>query len=121
VKPHPGPSFDCEPSQTHSLEGGPDVLLSRPQPLEALHLGGGASGGPASTLAQTNCRSRRIFDAPSRSSSHRQYAVLGLDPAALARPRQREGELTLGELNGQLERESARAAADDQIDLPANL
>jgi len=39
VKPHPGPSFDCEPSQTHSLEGGPDDLLSRPQPVEARHLG----------------------------------------------------------------------------------
>src|SRR5439155_3442711 len=38
VKPHPGPSFDCEPSQTHSLEGGPDDLLSRPQPVEARHL-----------------------------------------------------------------------------------
>src|ERR1700675_3019645 len=40
VKPHPGPSFDCEPSQTHSLEGDPDDLLSRPQPVEARHLGG---------------------------------------------------------------------------------
>ena len=30
-----GSSFDCEPWQTHSLEGGPDDLLSRPQPLEA--------------------------------------------------------------------------------------
>ena len=38
MKPHPGPSFDCEPSQTHSLEGGPDDLLSRPQPLEARQL-----------------------------------------------------------------------------------
>src|SRR5947208_3657086 len=38
VKRHPGPSFDCEPSQTHSLEGGPDDLLSRPQPVEARHL-----------------------------------------------------------------------------------
>ena len=34
-----GTSFDCEPSQTHSLEGGPDDLLSRPQPVEARHLG----------------------------------------------------------------------------------
>ena len=33
-----GSSFDCEPSQTHSLEGGPDDLLSRPQPIEARHL-----------------------------------------------------------------------------------
>ena len=39
VKPHPGPSFGCEPSQTHSLEGGPDDLLSRPQRVEARHLG----------------------------------------------------------------------------------
>ena len=38
VKPHPGPSFDCEPSQTHSLGGGPDHLLSRPQPVEARQL-----------------------------------------------------------------------------------
>src|SRR5207248_10404795 len=38
VKPHPGPSFDCEPSQTHSLEGGPDDLSSCPQPVEARHL-----------------------------------------------------------------------------------
>jgi hypothetical protein len=31
VQPPPGPSFDCEASQTHSLEGGgPDDLLSRP-------------------------------------------------------------------------------------------
>src|SRR5438270_3372393 len=38
VKRHPGPSFDCEPWQTHSLEGGPDDLPSRPQPVEARHL-----------------------------------------------------------------------------------
>src|SRR5204862_1112666 len=38
VKPHPGPSFDCEPWQTHSLEGGPDDLPNRPQPVEARHL-----------------------------------------------------------------------------------
>jgi hypothetical protein len=36
-----GSSFDCEPSQTHSLEGDPDDLLSRPQPPEAGHLAGG--------------------------------------------------------------------------------
>src|SRR4051794_26234945 len=39
VKPHPGSSFSCEPWQTHSLEGGPDGLPSRPQPNEARHLG----------------------------------------------------------------------------------
>jgi hypothetical protein len=33
-----GSSFDCEPSQTHSLEGDPDDLLSRPQRVEARHL-----------------------------------------------------------------------------------
>src|SRR5437764_3809230 len=38
VKPHPGPSFDCEPSQTHSLEGGPDDLPNRPQPVQARQL-----------------------------------------------------------------------------------
>jgi hypothetical protein len=48
VKPHPGPSFEREPSQTHSLEGGPDDLLSRPQPVEARQLGRGvaALAGP---------------------------------------------------------------------------
>src|SRR5947207_1001294 len=49
VKPHPGPSFDCEPSQTHSLEGGPDVLLSRPQPAEARHLDRGGSCAPVTS------------------------------------------------------------------------
>ena len=37
VKPHPDCSL-CEPSQTHSLEGDPDYLLGRPQPVEARHL-----------------------------------------------------------------------------------
>jgi len=29
VQHHPGPSFESEPSQTHSLEGGPDEPFSR--------------------------------------------------------------------------------------------
>ena len=33
-----GPLLVCESSQTHSLEGGPDVPLSRSQPVEARHL-----------------------------------------------------------------------------------
>jgi hypothetical protein len=52
VKPHPGPSFDCEPSQTHSLEGDPDDLLSRPQPVEARHLERWASGGDLDRRAE---------------------------------------------------------------------
>jgi len=40
VKPHPGPSFGREPWQTHSLEGGPDDLPSRPQRVEARQLEG---------------------------------------------------------------------------------
>jgi hypothetical protein len=38
VKGHPGLLSRREPWQTHSLEGGPDELLSRPQPVEARHL-----------------------------------------------------------------------------------
>ena len=38
LKPDPGPSFEREPWRTHGLEGGPDDLLSRPQPVEARHL-----------------------------------------------------------------------------------
>jgi hypothetical protein len=33
VEHHPGPSFDRESWQTHSLEGGPDEPLSRSQPV----------------------------------------------------------------------------------------
>jgi hypothetical protein len=41
VKGHPGPLSRREPWQTHSLEGGPDDLLSRPQPVEARQLAAG--------------------------------------------------------------------------------
>src|SRR5439155_11811875 len=68
VKPHPGPSFDCEPSQTHSLEGGPDDLLSRPQPVEARHLGPGMR--PEDVLVHVG--------APARTRGNRQHALADL-------------------------------------------
>lgn len=75
-----GSSFDCEPWQTHRLEGAPDDLLSRPQPVEARHL---ESAWCSVTTIAANCvravpatsplngtfrRARRCFRVPGISS-----------------------------------------------------
>ena len=76
VKPHPGPSFDCEPWQTHSLEGGPDDLLSRPQPVEARQLDPSGSAGTLLPVLTTNRERRRRGDgdcARGRTPGHRRF------------------------------------------------
>ena len=57
VKPHPGPPSSCEPWQTHSLEGGPDGLPNRPQPIEARHLDPVNTGGIPAPACGSRCRS----------------------------------------------------------------
>jgi hypothetical protein len=42
VKGHPGLLSDVSLRRPTALEGGPDDLLSRPQPVEARHLAAGA-------------------------------------------------------------------------------
>ncbi len=71
VKPHPGPSFDCEPSQTHSLEGGPDDLLSRPQPVEARHLARQAKRETSKVTEQVD------LDTPARTGVYSYLAQSG--------------------------------------------
>ena len=57
VQPHPGsPPSSRVPSQTHSLEGGPDGLLNRSQRPEARHLEGCARAGATTVSGATMAR-----------------------------------------------------------------
>src|SRR4051794_21573205 len=68
-----GSSFDCEPWQTHSLEGDPDDLLSRPQPVEARHLETGPHGTGATatvsvqSLGPLQSKGKCLLERPAQS------------------------------------------------------
>jgi hypothetical protein len=78
------PSFRPTSGQTHSLEGGPDYLLSRSQPVWAGHLAGPAHQRAARALRPTpvNQRSKRARHQFGRASRNpaRQARLLQNEP-----------------------------------------